>query len=143
LFFVLFLKQTFPYFLCGAFLRPAWGGGGGGGGAPQRGTNQRTREPLDAAWPLIKYFPGLGNIMSLLICIIVVRKCNKKFIHSLTLIIVILCFRIRIDSMRIRILHFTSMEIRIHAMLGHISRIFVSISFKFLSFSSEKNLIST
>ena len=41
-------------------------------------------EHLGDAWPLIKYAARLVYIMSLIICMIVVRKCNKKFVHSLT-----------------------------------------------------------
>ncbi len=50
-----------------------WGGGGG-----QRGTNQGGNPQVQ----LIKYVSRLGYMMSLIICMIVVRKCNKKFVHS-------------------------------------------------------------
>jgi hypothetical protein len=55
--------------------------------APERGTIQVKEEQfkwehLGDAWPLIKYASRLVYIMSLIICMIVVRKCSKKFVHS-------------------------------------------------------------
>jgi hypothetical protein len=38
------------------------------------------------AWPLIKYASRSVYIMPLITCMIVERKCNKKFVHSLTLL---------------------------------------------------------
>ncbi len=52
-------------------LNQVWGGGGK--------EVQFKWEHLGDAWPLIKYASRLVYIMSLIICMIVVRKCNKMF----------------------------------------------------------------
>ncbi len=51
--------------------------GVGGGGKEE----QFKWEHLADAWPLIKYASRLVYIMFLIICMIVVRKFNKKFVH--------------------------------------------------------------
>ncbi len=57
-------------------------GVGGMGLGRHRGTIKW--EHLGDEWPLIKYASRLVSIMSMIICMIVVIKCNKKFVHSYT-----------------------------------------------------------
>jgi hypothetical protein len=52
---------------------------GVGGGEAKR--NKSVRNHLGVAWPLIKYISRFVYIMTLITCMIVVRKCNKKFVH--------------------------------------------------------------
>jgi hypothetical protein len=57
--------------------------GVGGGGWGESKEEKFKWEPSGSAWPLIKNVSRLGYIMSLIICMTVVRKCTKSlFTHS-------------------------------------------------------------